>query len=336
MSGRSSPGSAPLTVAWFVPVRHRDYDRMPASVWNRCLQLHPYLERLGVRSLVNDATTRADVAVFVRVQDARALARARAVRARGTRVVLDLCVNYFDVTGLIRGEYGVLERHRDEVLAMTDAADAVTCASAFIAERARRHHGRVVYFPDSVDRAHFRHTKRHEVGAGRPPRAIWCGYGVKAPDLEPVLPLLAARGMSLTVVSEARPRLSQAVDWVRWRHASAPEALVQGDVCVAPRALDTPYDLGHSFFKIGIFLAQGVPALAAPVPSYADVLQPGKTGLVCASPGEWERALDLVLAEPERLAEWGANAVEVMRPWWSENLAGDYARFFRELAGASP
>jgi hypothetical protein len=321
----------PLTVTWFVPVRHRDYDRMPASVWNRCLQLHPLLERLNVRCLVNDRAARVDVAVLVRMQDAEALALARGLRARGTRVVFDLCVNYLDVTGLLGDGYGVTERHRQDCLAMLEVADAVTTASAFIARRVARHHPRVVYIPDSIDRRHFGHTKTYGARPDGPPTAIWCGVAVKAPDLEPILPLLSARGIPLTVIADRKPRLSGPFEFVRWRHATAPRELIRGDVCVAPRLLDNSYNLGHSFFKVGIFLAQGVPALASPVPSYAEVLRAEQTGLVCASPAEWEAALDRLLADPAILARWSPAAVEGMRPYWSENVAVEYLRLFAEL-----
>jgi hypothetical protein len=325
----------PLTATWFVPVRHRNYDRMPASVWNRCLQLHPALERLDVRCLVNDRRARADVAILVRMQDAGALELARGLRARGTRVVFDLCVNYLDVTGLLGDGYGVTERHRQECLAMLDVADAVTTASAFIARRVAEHHPRVVYIPDSIDRRHFGYTKTHAERPGPPPTAIWCGVAVKAPDLEPILPLLRMRGMPLIVVADRKPRLSGPFEFVRWRHATAPRELIRGDVCVAPRLLDTPYNLGHSFFKIGIFLTQGVPAVASPVPSYAEVLRAEQTGLVCTSPKEWEAALDRLLADPQILARWSPAAVEAMRPYWSENVAAEYRRLFLELANGS-
>jgi glycosyltransferase involved in cell wall biosynthesis len=322
----------PLTVTWFVPVGHRDYDRMPASVWIRCLQLHPFLERLGVRCLINDRRARADVAVLVRMQDGRALELARELRAAGTRVIFDLCVDYLDVTGLLGEGYGVTERHRQECLAMLDVVDAVTTASAFIAGRVVEHHPRVVYIPDSIDRQHFRHTKTYPEPSGAPPTAIWCGVAVKAPDLEPILPMLRARKIPLVVVADRRPRLSAPFEFVRWRHATAPHDLLRADVCVAPRLLDTSYNLGHSFFKIGIFLTQGVPAVASPVPSYAEVLRAEQTGLVCTSPEEWEAALDRLLADPQILARWSPAAVEAMRPYWSENLAPEYRRLFLELA----
>jgi glycosyltransferase involved in cell wall biosynthesis len=326
--------TAPITVAWHVPVRHRDRDRMPASVWIRCLQLLPYLERHGVRSVVNDTRTAADVAVFVRWQDARALAAARAARRAGARVVVDLCVNYLDETGLMPGGYGVLARHVDECRAMLDGADAVTAASAFIAGRARQAGARVAYLPDSVDAAHFALRKRH--GPGAPPVAIWCGVSVKAAELEPVLPRLDKRGIPLVIVSDARPSLSIPFEFVRWRHAGAPRDLLRGDVCIAPRDVDNAYNRGHSFFRIGVFLAQGVPVLAGPVPSYAEVLRPGDNGLVCATGDEWEAALDALQDDRGRLARWSGAAVAAMAPYSTEALAARYAAVFRALCEGRP
>jgi hypothetical protein len=326
--------TAPVTVAWHVPVRHRDWNRMPASVWIRCLQLLPHLERHGVRSVVNDTRAAADVAVFVRSQDARALAAARAAKARGAQVVVDLCVNYLDETGLWPGGYGVLARHVEECRAMLEAADAVTAASAFIAARARDVAARVEYLPDSVDRAHFRFVKRHDAGAA--PVAIWCGVSVKAREVEPVLPRLVKRGIPLVVVSDARPSLSMPFEFVRWRHASAPRDLLRGDVCIAPRDVDNPYNRGHSFFRIGVFLTQGVPALAGPVPSYAEVLQPGHNGLVCTTGEEWDTALDVLLTDRGRLRAWSVSAMAAMAPYSTVAVAARYAAFFRSLLEGHP
>ena len=86
---------------------------------------------------------------------------------------------------------------------MVEAADLVTAASAFIASRARTLHDRVEYVPDSVDRTHVHRTKVHDATA--PLVAIWCGYSVKATELEPILPLLTERSIPLVVVSDARP-----------------------------------------------------------------------------------------------------------------------------------
>lgn len=309
---------------------------MPASVWIRCLQLLPYLERAGVSSTVNDPAAPASVAVFVRRQDEETRGLARRLRERGVRVVLDLCVNYYDETGLLPGGYGVTRQHVEECRAMTRVADVVVAASRFIAERARAHHPRVEYLPDSVDRAHFRFTKSYEGGRRwwkrpGPPVAAWCGVSTKVPELEPWTGLLAKRRIPLVIISDRRPRLSAPFRFVRWRHASVPRDLLRADFCIAPRELGSAYNRGHSFFKIGMFMVEGVPAVASPVPSYREVLVPERTGLLCDAPAEWEEALDRIAADPDLLSRWSPEAERAVAPYHTERVARDYVRLFATL-----
>lgn len=325
-----------VSVAWFVPVRHTNFDRMPASVWIRCLQLLPYLERRGIQSSVNNRQAGADVCVLVRMQDEVAEGIARSAKQRGCKVAFDLCVNYFDETGILGDGYGVTRKHVEECLRMVALADVVVVASRYIEARARNFHSRVVYLPDSVDRLHFSLDKTYEEvpgwGSRNAPAAIWCGYSVKARELEPFFPLLAEREIPLTIVSDRKPSLSFRFQFVRWRYASAPHDLLRGDFCIAPRQLDTPYNLGHSVFKIGMFLAEGVPALASPVPSYREVLIHERTGLLCDSLGDWGEALERVRANRDVLRGWSHEAREVMRPYLTEQVAEQYAELFREVA----
>src|SRR5688500_12997438 len=208
-------------------------------------------------------------------------------------------------------------------------ADGGAARSAFIAPRGRQAGARAGFLPGSVGAAHLSLRKRHDPGAA--PVAIWCGVSVKAAELEPVLPRLDKRGIPLVVVSDACPALSMPFQFVRWRHATAPRDLLRGDVCIAPRDVDNAYNRGHSFFRIGVFLAQGVPVLAGPVPSYAEILQPGANGLVCATGEEWDAALDALLDDRARLARFSPAAVAAMAPYSTEAVAARYAAVFHRL-----
>ena len=86
--------------------------------------------------MVNDLDTPADVAVFVRWQDREAHMLARKLKKNGSRIIFDLCVNYFDETGHFEGGYGTRRQEVDECARMTDVADAITCGSEFIAKLA--------------------------------------------------------------------------------------------------------------------------------------------------------------------------------------------------------
>lgn len=320
-----------LKATWFIPVNHRNYNNMPASVWVRCLQLLLYLEERGVQCKVNDANVESDICIFVRWQDERAYEIAWQQKRRGRRIVFDLCVNYFDETGLFEGGYGSLKERVEECRRMVEIADVITCASAYIAQRARDFHPWTVYLPDSIDSRHFRFCKPERDFQRQKLRAIWSGISVKIGELEPILPLLHHHDIPLIVISDQKPSLSMNCRFMRWSYKDFPRQLLKGEICLAPRQVDNPYDLGHSLFKIGVFMSQGVPAIASPVPSYTEVLGDGKSGMLCQSMEDWDRALDIAIQERDTLVTWSRQAWEVMKPYHTDHIADQYVALFREL-----
>ena len=325
-----------LTVNWNIATNKKDFNRMSASVWIRCLQLIPYLEERGVRCRVNEPDSRADVSVFVRWQDNDALGLAKRLRGRGEKVVFDLCVNYFDETGYFDGGYGTTQREVKECARMVAVADAVTCSSAFIAERAAEHHPWAMYLPDSVDARHFRYQKDLQDFQRPQLRAIFSGTASKANELEPILPLLRERDIPLTVISNREPELTTPSRFVTWSYESFPKRILEGEICVAFRPVDNRYNQGHSLFKVGVFMAQGVPAVASPVPSYEEVVLNGTGGALCRSLTEWEESLDLVMQDRQQLVEWSEQARSNLREYHTERVVGQYVDLFRTLSQREP
>jgi len=330
-----------LNVSWIAPVENRDYNRMPASVWIRCLQLFPYLEEMGVGSTFNDPTAGAPIAVFVRFQNDEAYQQAERLKEQGRRIVFDLCVNYFDLSEVRHLGVPVSSRHVDECLRMASLADVITCASENIAERARQHHRWVECLPDSIDRRHFSLVKDREDFKRRKLRAIWSGQSVKLCELAPVLPLLKERDIRLTVITNSRPDLRVPGRFRRrrfpcrylpWSYETFPGDILKGEICITHREIDTAYNRGHSFFKIGVFMAQGVPAIASPVPSYRELLDDRSCGRICQSLEQWGHALDEVLAERELLVQWSERARKLMEAYSTGQMARRYLKLFKRLA----
>ena len=324
-----------LKINWFIPVEHRDYNHMPASVWIRCLQLIPYLQKHGIRCRINDPEAGADIAVFVRWQDDKAYETLRKQKDKSRKVIFDLCVNYFDETGLFLGGYGTASEQVKEALRMVNESDAITCASAFIAKRASNFHNNVFYLPDSVDRRHFSLTKSNRDFTRSAPRAVWSGVASKAIELNGLGAMLGQRKIPLIIISERPPDLQYPYSFVRWSYRLFPKSILQGDLCISPRRTDNPYDLGHSIFKIGVFLAQGVPALAAPIPSYIELLGDGQCGQICASQEEWSDVLDRVLANRKLLEEWSLAGRARMQKYATVYVAEQYIQLFQKLMDVS-
>jgi hypothetical protein len=329
-----------MNVGWFVPEPVWNFEKALASVWIRCFQLVPYLKAEGVDAAVNDENRRHDVAVFLRLPDDEALRRARALKARGTRIVFDLCVNYFDETEVPGTGLAVTKAHVDGCRRMMDVADVVTTASAYIADRASEHHAHVVYLPDSIDRSHFRCAKNETDFDRVALRAIWAGVAPKAVELQPILPLLEERGIGLTIIAERPPALRVAsargerdfpYAFVQWTHRAFPRDVLGGEISLGYRPLSNPYNHGHSHFKVGVFLNAGIPAVTSPVPSYREILDRHECGVVCHTPGEWAAALDRVCTDRTTLKCWSRETRVAMEPYSTERVARRYVDLFESL-----
>ena len=325
-----------VRVNWFIPVNHRDYDRMPVSVWIRCLQLIPYLEERQVCCTVNKPKAKADIAIFVRWQDEGAYQLARRLKVRGTRIVFDLNINYFDEMGLFEGGYGATKEQVTECKRMVEVADVITCGSEFIRQRASEFHPRAVYLPESIDRRHFRFEKALSDFDRPVLTAVWSGQPSKAAELADLYPLLTHRDIPLVVISEKRPPLPGPYIYVPWSYHTFPLAILKGDLCVSPRRTDNPYDRGHSHFKIGVFMAQGVPALASPLLSYIEVIEKTGGGRICDSESAWEAALDEVLEDRQMLKKWSQDTCQGMLSYSTASIAEKYIQLFESLCAATP
>lgn len=314
----------------FISTNQYDYNFSPGSVWIRCLQLIPFLKERGIQSQVNDFQAEVDICVFVRWQSEEAYKVALSQKKKGRRIVLDLCVNYFD-EAKFEG-FGVSSKQVQECQRMVSLADAIVCGSSHIARRASDYHDQTIHIPDSINHRHFSMRKREKDFLKQHPRAIWSGYAPKGEELQLILPILHRKGIPLIVIAERKPKLDWPFKFVRWRYNHFPRQLLRGEFCVAPRRLDNPYNLGHSLFKVGVFMAQGVPALASPVPSYLEIMGDSKPGAICRSANDWENVVDSILSDRGILLEWSRQSIDIMQKYHTDQIVNRYPELFYQIA----
>ena len=246
-------------------------------------------------------------------------------------MVFDLCVNYYDDAVGSFDQYGPDAQRRDECLRMTELADLVTCASQNIADRASDFHPWVEYLPDSFDGRHFNRMKDPKDFYRKELRAGFCGLGKKALEIRPIIPTLVRNDVHLTVISDEAPSLGMPYEFLRWRYAEFPSQLTRVDFCVAYRTLDSAYNRGHSFFKIGVFMVEGVPPIASPVPAYRELLHNGRGGTLCSTDADWDNAIRSVLDDREKLARWSHEATVQTAPFATNVIAQQYRNVFDRL-----
>ena len=137
-----------------------------------------------------------------------------------------------------------------------------------------------------------------------------------------------------TKKSDKRPTLSIPFRFTKWSYNSSPRALLKGDIAISPREITNLYDLGHSHFKIGVFMAQGIPALASPVPSYEQLIARTKGGIIANTTADWSAALEEFQSNRALLKELGDAAYTGMQQFSTGAIARQYVEFFETLLGS--
>ena len=241
----------PVKIGWFFPspLLHRltnnsfpsyyNYNSFLPSVWIRCLQLIPELDKLGISSFFNQRRIDCDIAIFLRDFSTPTQNIIEYQRANGAKIAIDLCTNPFDVTGLLMGRYGMTQEKSQAALAAIAKCDGILCASDFIAKRAQGYSPLVAHIPDSIDKTHYCHKKRVTLNESTKLSAIWAGVSIKAHHLEKVTTLLKRHDIGLDVISDKPPTLSIPFRFTKWSYNSSPRALLKGEVNSTPKCNST-------------------------------------------------------------------------------------------------
>ena len=319
-----------IHISWFVPggrkwpwQRRYNYNKALASTWIRCLQLIPYLEESGVDSAVNTWSDHTRIAIFLRRWGVEDMALARKLKRRGVRIITDTPVNYFSLQDIPPFQGGV----RDQFLSFADLSDAIFCPSLYTADFGRGQGYDVVCMEDSVDFRHFKYRKINP-SLSRKPTLIWSGVSVKADVLNWLAPIILRNGWPVIIISDRKPDLDFAFTFIKWKYETFPGEIIKGDVGIFPRTTDNEYDMGHSFFKIGVFLAEHVPVIYAPVPSYQQVAtQNNSIGITEPDEALWEQGI-FDLAARQRESAFRRNLVE---DFSTEKMATRYLAFFNRM-----
>lgn len=276
-------------------------------------------------------TADCDIAIFLRDFSTPIQDTIQYQRANGARIAIDLCVNPFDVTGVVRNGYGMTRETSVDTLAAIKQSDGVLCASSLIANRATQFSSLVAHLPDSVDTKHYRFRKSMADVDAKPLRAVWAGVQSKAHHLQEIMSELDRQNISLEIISDKLPALSNSFHFTKWSYKSSPRSLLKGDIAISPRQVTNPYDLGHSHFKIAVFMAQGIPAIASPLPSYEELIGQTKGGIIARTLSDWRTALSEIQQDRALLRRFGDAAYAGMQRFSTEVIAGQYIKFFDAL-----
>lgn len=210
--------------------------------------------------------------------------------------------------------------------------DLVVAGNEYLADMFRTRGRDVRILPTCVDPAHYR-VKRHEPSGAV--ALVWIGSRSTLPYLTQQLPAIehaALRVPGLRLITIADQTVTKAklpVEHIAWSAEGEAEALIRGDIGIAPTP-DDRWTRGKCGFKIIQYMAAGLPTIASPVGANAEIVRP-ETGMLATSPAEWTEAIVKLAGDVELRRSMERAASERMQQEYSlDRAAGVWAQLLAD------
>jgi glycosyltransferase involved in cell wall biosynthesis len=202
--------------------------------------------------------------------------------------------------------------------------DHVVAGNEYLAAMFRQRRCEVTVLPTCLDPSHYR-VKAHADAS--PINLVWIGSSSTLPYVERHLEAIrtAARRVPLRLLTIADRTLTEAgfdVEHVPWSYETEADALVRGDIGIAPTPCDR-WTMGKCGFKIIQYMAAGLPTIASPVGANAEIVRVGQTGLLADTPQQWADAIERLARDVEIRRRMGRAARELAEREYSLTRAAD-------------
>jgi glycosyltransferase involved in cell wall biosynthesis len=247
--------------------------------------------------------------------------------------LLERCARrvFFDVDDAVmhcRKGAGPVDRWRSwrRFVATAHHVDHVVAGNRHLAELFNKQGAATSVLPTVVDMQHYQ-VKTHASTAK--PTLVWIGSRSTLRYLSQFSSVLGqaasgAPGLRLVVIADeplASPPMP--TEFVPWSVETEAAALCRGDIGIAPTPED-PWTQGKCGFKIVQYMAAGLPVVASPVGSNAELVVDGQTGFLPKQPGDWPAAIIALARDVDLRRRMGAAGRERAEREYSLSLATDF------------
>ncbi len=187
----------------------------------------------------------------------------------------------------------------------------VSAGNQYLCDYALAVNSNVVLNPTTIDTAGMHNALRtHEAHE----RLVigWTGTHSTLKYLEELVPILQKLeknyAFDFLVIADKAPDFDLAcLRFIAWDKATEIADLLKMHIGVMPLVADR-WAAGKCGFKALQYMALGIPALVSPVGVNTAIVDHGLNGFVCALPTDWEKALVLLLENPNLRTEMGGEA----------------------------
>ena len=271
-----------------------------------------------------------DICVFQKYFNADALDKLIKIKKQGTKVLLDINVNYFENLGTDR----ITEKHTRDIMRFGKEVDGFITVSTFLKKVVQKYfpNKKTIFIPENINKRLFTVQKVHKSKSKL--HLLYIGYSAKAKEVLIIKDILEKLGHDYTLemvfICEKDPEIkfrNLKTRYIKFNLKKLPKQLLCGDIFVSPRDLHDSYNLAHAFTKIGYPMAVGLPVIASPLESYF-----GSPAILCRTDKEWESNLRILISNPNLRNKLADQGIKYCKENFSLDLIGkQYEKYFTEL-----
>ncbi|MHA1284644.1 MAG: hypothetical protein ACTSQP_19255 [Promethearchaeota archaeon] len=257
-----------------------------------------------------------DIVIFQKIFSNKAFKIASKLKKKGTKIILDINVNYFDKNSKFIYDY----QYRN-IKNFIKVVDVIITTTNYLKDFIIRNNifSNVIVIPEMISDLFFSTKKKH-LNKERI-NLLYVGYAKKANALEiikNVIELLAKKyNIALITICEKKPNIDIKIKkiFIKYDQLTLPYYMTKGDIFLAPRNLNDSYNLGHSFIKIGYPMAIGLPIVASPIPSYLE-----SPAVICYNKTDWYNNLELLIKDVKKRQILGEKGISYCKNRFSAQV----------------
>ena len=270
-----------------------------------------------------------DIVIFQKYFIHTAYNLANELKREGIKVILDINVNYYEQSNV-----GFVEEdQRKDIFSFTKISDGVIATTKYLEHIITKYFPakNIITIPENINEKFFETRKTHRKKEAI--KLLYVGYSVKASEILLIKDIVEELGkrykVQMLFICDKNPKIefeNLQTQFIKYMQNRIRLPLMEGDIKIAPRDLEDPYNRAHSFTKIGYPMAVGIPVIASPVDSYKN-----SPAILCISKEEWETNLEKLITDHEYREELSIKGVEYCKNFSLQKIGKIYEAYLAQI-----
>ena len=324
--------SKKIKVGFCISSIPKPYNKVMASTRLRVYDIVKHLNQttgFSAELYKNWKKSRYDIVIFQKYFNHKAYNLATELKKKGIKIILDVNVNYYEKSN----KCFVNEDQRKDIFSFTKITDGIITTTKYLELLITKYFPtkNIITIPENINKIFFGKRKMHikkEVI-----KLLYVGYSVKASEILLIKDVLEELGkrykLQMLFICDKNPGIkfeNLESKFIKYKQNRIHLQLMEGDIKIAPRDLEDPYNRTHSFTKIGYPMAAGIPVIASPVDSYKS-----SPAILCSSKEEWGTNLEKLITDHEYGEKLSKKGVEYCKNFSLQKIGKNYETYLSQI-----